>query len=215
MKKILSIFSILAFTISAYSQELKPVKIDSLVTVSLPAKYDLKDTADQKIFSANGSMGYMIVIRSANNNQPLKKEKDLNKVFKEYMKKVQAQSSGSILNSRDTTIGNLKAKVFGLETDDQKGVEIRNFTVLYTNEALYTFEYVYPEMRKDNIKEESKAFFSSINVSSHLHRTDQYVNTSATGMSLIGKITIFGGGSIALLLVGYFIYRKKSEASIS
>ncbi|RZA00270.1 MAG: hypothetical protein EOP47_14455 [Sphingobacteriaceae bacterium] len=215
MKKILSIFSILAFTISTYSQGLKPVKIDSLVTVSLPAKYDLKDTAGQKIFSGNGSMGYMIVIRTTVDNAPLKKEKDLNNVFKEYMKKVQSQSSGSILDSRDTTIGDLKAKVFGLETDDQNGVEIRNFTVLYTKEALYTFEYVYPSMRKDNIKEENKAFFSSISISSDLHRTDQYTNTTATGLSPVGRIAIFGGGGLVLLLIGYFVYRKKTETAMS
>ncbi|RYD88246.1 MAG: hypothetical protein EOP54_27545 [Sphingobacteriales bacterium] len=214
MKKIVSILSILAFTVSAYSQGLKPVKIDSVVTASLPAKYDMKDTAGQKIFSGNGALGYMIVIRTANNNEPLKKEKDLNNVFKEYITKIQGQSSGSILNSRDTTIGNLKAKVFELETNDENGLEMRNFTVLYTKEALYTFEYVYPGSRKDIIKDETKAFFGSISVSDDLQRTDQYTNTSASSTSPFGKIAIFGGAA-ALLLAGYFIYKKKTETSMS
>jgi hypothetical protein len=135
MKKILLIFSIIAFTVSAYSQGLKPVKIDSLVTVALPTDVQVKDTLQQKIFSGNGSLGYMIVIRSKNNNKPLEKEKDLNNVFKEYMTKLQGQSDGSILDQRDTTIGKLKAKVFGLETKSDNGVELRNFTILYTKEA--------------------------------------------------------------------------------
>ncbi|WP_147238686.1 hypothetical protein [Mucilaginibacter hurinus] len=215
MKKIISIFSILVFSVSAYSQGLKPVKIDSLVSVLMPVKYDVKDTAGQKIFTGNGNMGYMIVIRSANNNPALKKEKDLNKVFKEYIKKVHAQSAGSIMDSRDTTIGELKAKVFGLETNDQNGVEIRNFTVLYTKDALYTFEYVYPASRKDLVQKENKAFFSSINVSSTLHRTDQYTNTTPAGMSSTARIALFGGGGLVLLLAGYFIYRKKTETAMS
>jgi hypothetical protein len=213
MKKILLIFSIIAFTVSAYSQGLKPVKIDSLVTVALPTDVQVKDTLQQKIFSGNGSLGYMIVIRSKNNNKPLEKEKDLNNVFKEYMTKLQGQSDGSILDQRDTTIGKLKAKVFGLETKSDNGVELRNFTILYTKEATYTFEYVYPQERKDLVKDETKAFFGSIKTSADLERTDQYTNTASSGG--VSKIVIFGGGGLVLLLVGYFIYRKKSEPAMS
>ncbi|RZA00954.1 MAG: hypothetical protein EOP47_12435 [Sphingobacteriaceae bacterium] len=215
MKKIISIFSIIAFTISAYGQGLKPVKIDSLVTVSLPKDAQVTDSAGQKIFSGNGAMGYMIVIRTANHNKPLEKEKDLNKVFKDYMTQVQGQSNGSILDSRDTTVGNLKAKVFGLETRNNEGVELRNFTIIYTKEALYTFEYVYPEARKELVKDETKAFFSSISVSPELKRDDQYVKASSSAASPLGNIALFGGGGVVLLLIGYFIYRKKTEAAIS
>lgn len=217
MKKIvIFIFSIIALNISAYSQQLKPVKIDSLVTVNMPTGYQVKDTLGQKIFSSNGALGYMVVIRAANtnNSKPLKKEKDLNKVFKEYITKVQGQSSGSVLNQRDTTIGNLKAKVFGLETNDENGVQERDFAVIYTQDATYTFEYLYPESRKDLVKDEHKAFFGSISTSPALQRTDQYVNTASQGTP-VGKIAIWGGAAIVLIMIGYFIYRKKTETAMS
>ncbi len=218
MKKIAAlILSIVAFTVSANSQALKPVKIDSLVTVNLPTEHMVKDTLGQKIYSGTGNLGYMVVIRANNgpNNKPLEKEKDLNKVFKEYIKKVQGQSDGSVLNARDTTIGNLKAKVFGLESDNGNGPEIRDFTVIYTNDATYTFEYMYPSSRADLIKQESKEFFGSIRASNELQRTDQYVNTEASSVSDTGKIALYGGVAIALGMLAYFVFRKRSETALS
>jgi hypothetical protein len=82
MKKILISFSVLLLLSAAgFAQALKPVKIDSLVTISLPEKYTRKDTLGQQVFSGNTPLGYMVVIRQPNaeNNTPLKKERDLNK----------------------------------------------------------------------------------------------------------------------------------------
>ena len=218
MKRIIIfIFSIMAFQLAAYSQQLKPVSVDSLVTVSLPAEFDTKDTLGQKILSANGALGYMVVIRSANqnNNKPLEKEKDLNKVFKEYVKKVQGQSNGSVLNQRDTTIGNLKAKVFSLETNDENGVQLRDFAVIYTQDATYTFEYLYPASRQELVKDENTAFFSSIKTSNDLQRTDQYIHASSGGVSSTGKIALYGGGALVLVMIGYFVFRRKTETAMS
>jgi cellobiose-specific phosphotransferase system component IIC len=63
------------------------------------------------------------------------------------------------------------------------------------------------------VKDETKAFFGSIKTSADLERTDQYTNTASSGG--VSKIVIFGGGGLVLLLVGYFIYRKKSEPAMS
>ncbi|MCD8741699.1 hypothetical protein LT679_13880 [Mucilaginibacter roseus] len=217
MKKIASlILGIMAFSFAAGAQELKPVKIDSVISVNLPVEHEVKDTLGQKIYSGSGSLGYIVVIRSANGNaKPLKKEKDLNNVFKEYITKVQGQSSGSVLNARDTTIGNLKAKVFGLEADNGNGVEIRDFAVIYTKDATYTFEYMYPESRKGLVKAENKTFFSSIKASNELQRTDQYVNTEPSGVSQTGKIALYGGGALALGLIAFFLFRKREETALS
>ncbi|MCC8409750.1 hypothetical protein LJ707_12495 [Mucilaginibacter sp. UR6-1] len=217
MKKIaLFILGIMAFSFAASAQELKPIKIDSVVSVNLPVEHEVKDTLGQKIYSGSGSLGYMVVIRSSNgNNKPLEKEKDLNNVFKEYIKKVQGQSSGSVLNARDTTIGNLKARIFALEADNGSGVELRDFAVIYTKDATYTFEYMYPESRKDLVKAENKAFFSSIKTSEALQRTDQYVNTEPSGVSQTGKIAIYGGGALLLGLIAFFVFRKREQTALS
>ncbi|MBE9585218.1 hypothetical protein IM792_12225 [Mucilaginibacter sp. JRF] len=217
MKKIaLFILGIMAFSFAASAQELKPVKIDSVVSVNLPVEHEVKDTLGQKIYSGSGSLGYMVVIRASNaSNKPLEKEKDLNNVFKEYIKKVQGQSSGSVLNARDTTIGNLKAKVFALEADNGSGVELRDFAVIYTKDATYTFEYMYPESRKALVKAENGAFFSSIKASQELQRTDQYVNTEPSGVSQTGKIAIYGGGALLLGLIAFFVFRKREQTALS
>src|ERR1700748_3503491 len=115
MKKIILSFTLILSTILGFSQNVKPVKLDSLVTISFPAGYQTKDTAGQHIVSVTGDYGYMIAISAANekNNTPLKTQKDLNNVFKDYTKKIQAQDPGSSpIHMRDTTIGTLKARAF-------------------------------------------------------------------------------------------------------
>ena len=225
MKKIFLSLSLILFTIAGFSQQNKktviqqnvPVKIDSLVTVSLPAAFQKKDTLNEQIFSGNSLYGYMIAIREANakDNTPLKKEKDLNKVLKDYIKGIQGQSPGSSAqNVRDTVIGTLKAKIFVLKSDDGSGdIDYRNFVLIYTTDATYTFEYVYPENRKDLIKDEYKAYISSIHFSRELQRNDQYLS-NAKGMSAINKIEIFGGAALVIILVVVLVVRKKKRLAL-
>src|SRR5580693_1099656 len=124
MKKLILLFVVLFSMNTVFAQAYKPVKIDSLVTISMPAGYNQKDTLGQHIFSATTELGYMIAMDEPNakGNQPLKKEKDLNKVFKTYINGIQKQTgNGSTQNIRDTTVGTLKAKAFTLITDDGSG----------------------------------------------------------------------------------------------
>ncbi|HJP64085.1 MAG TPA: hypothetical protein VJ844_11620, partial [Mucilaginibacter sp.] len=178
MKKLLFLFAILFSVTTVFAQEFKPVKMDSLVTVSMPANYNEKDTLGQHIFSATTNLGYIIGIvePNAKTNEPLKKADDLNNVFKKYVAGIQKQSgNGSAQNVRDTTIGALKGKAFTLITDDGSGnVQYREFVLIYTKEATYTLQFGYPENRKDLVKAEGKSFFTSIKLSPQLQRNDQY-----------------------------------------
>lgn len=214
MKKIFLSLVMLLFTIAAFSQQFKPVKIDSLVTISMPAAYHQKDTLGQHIYGANGLVGYMTVIVAPNekNNTPLKKEKDLNKVLKEYITNIQGQSSGgSALNVRDTTVGTLKAKAFTLKSDDGTGTfQFINFVLIYTQDNTYTFEYVYPSERQDLVKDEYKAFISSIKLSPELQRNDQYLSPD-TGMSSTAKIEIFGSVALVIAFVIVLLVRRKNN----
>jgi LPXTG-motif cell wall-anchored protein len=217
MKKLIIFFGILFLVDAVYGQSpLKPVKIDSLVTVSLPVAHTKKDTLGQSIFSATTDFGYMIAIMEPNakGNQPLQKEKDLNSVLKKYISGIQSQSQGSAQFVRDTTIGTLKAKAFTLLTKDANGDnQYRNFILLYTKDATYTFEYGYPEVRKDMVKGESKAFFNSIRLSPELQRNDQYTDTrKSTGLSTNFIIAI-AGGIIIIALVLWLIFRKKKMSN--
>lgn len=220
MKKIILSLTFILFTVAAFSQKLKPVKIDSLVTVSLPANFQKKDTLGQQIYSGNGAFGFMIVLRAQNpaNNTPLNKEKDLNKVLQTYIDGIQKQSGeGSVMNPRDTLIGKLEAKVFTLRVDNTgstgEPVQLRQFILLYTQEATYTFQYYYEEQRKDLVKDELKTFTSSIKLAPDLKRNDQYIS-NAKGLSTPVKIGIYGGGPLIILIIIFaMIRRKKKQAA--
>lgn len=216
MKKLIILFTILFSVNAVFSQSLKQVKLDSLVSISLPAHYTKRDTLGQQILSANTDLGYIITIREPNakGNEPLKREKDLNSVLKKYIQGIQSQSdNGSAQNVRDTTVGTLKAKAFTLVTKDPNGdPQYRSFVLLYTLDATYTFQYGYLEARKDLVKDEEKAFFSSIKLSPELQRNDQYTDTSASsnGISTISIIEI-GAGIIVVFLVIWLIFRKRDS----
>src|SRR5258708_20808379 len=134
---------------------------------------------------------------NAKGNQPLKKANDLNAVFNNYINGIQQQSgNGSAQNVRDTTVGTLKAKAFTLITDDGNGnILNRRFLLIYTKDATYTFQYGYSDIRKDLVKDESKAFFSSIKLSPELQRNDQYTDTtsSTSSVSAVSIVEITGG----------------------
>lgn len=212
MKNIFVSLTLILLSIPAFSQLIKPVKIDSLVTVSLPPGYQHKDTLSQQVFSGNGMYGYMEVIRAANpkNTAPLKKEKDLNKVLKDYVQGIQGESGGgSAQNVRDTTIGMLEAKIFTLKTDDGSGnILFRNFILVYTTDATYTFEYGYQDNRKDLIRDEYRSFVNSIKLSPELQRNDQYLSNSKA-MSLNKQIAIACGAALVIIVAIILIVRRR------
>lgn len=217
MKKLILLFGILFSVNSVFSQGYKPVKIDNLVTISMPAGYSEKDTLGQHIYSANTNFGYMMAIAEPNakNNQPLKKEKDLNDVLKKYVSGIQSQSANSSAqNVRDTTVGTLKAKAFTLVTDDGSGnIQYRNFLLIYTTDATYTFEYGYPDIRKDMVNGESNTYFSSIKLSPDLQRNDQYTDTSSSSSTLSTNsvIGISGGILVVFGIVWLIFFRNRSN----
>ncbi|AYL97074.1 hypothetical protein [Mucilaginibacter celer] len=217
MKKIILSISIILFSLSGFGQALKPVKIDSLVTVSLPTGFTKKDTLGQQIYQGTGSLGNILVLRVPNppNAKPLNKEKDLKNVFKTYISGIQKQSvNGSVMYPRDTTIGKLEGKVFTLRIDNSgstgESPELRNFILLYTQDVTYTFEYNYPEQRADLAKAELKQFSSSIRIAPTLDRRDQYLS-DAKGLSSPAKIGIYGGGAIIVFIIVFTVMRRKNR----
>ncbi|MDN5285140.1 MAG: hypothetical protein JWR38_1414 [Mucilaginibacter sp.] len=217
MKKIILSLTFILFAAFGFSQALKPVKIDSLVTVSLPKGFTKKDTLGQQIFTGSSSMGYIVVIRSKNapNNKPLDKERDLNQVLKTYIDGIQKQSrTGSVMYPRDTTIGTLKAKVFTLRIDNSgstgESPQLKSFILIYTQDVTYTFEYNYPEQRAELVKAELNAFSSSIKLAPDLKRNDQYIS-NAKGLSFGAKVGIYGGIPLVIIIIMITVIRRKKR----
>jgi len=218
MKKPFLIFFLSFLTTLGYSQLYKTVKVDTLITVSLPAVYTKKDTAGQLTLSAKASYGFIVVTRIPNgaSNAPLKKEKDLNTVFKNYVRDVQQVGNGTIQNERDTLIGTVKGHLFTLKTQDDNGsVQYRQFLFIYTRDASYTFQYFYNEGQSELISADTKPFYSSIKLQPDLQRNDQYLVPSKPGMSGGVKLILYGGTGaiVTLIIISLLIRRKKKRAA--
>ena len=216
MKKLILIFSLFLIVNSGFSQAFKTIKIDSVVTVTLPAVYSEKDTLGNQTFTAKSSYGFIVVARIANgqHNKPLKKEKDLKKVFKAYVKEVVQIGNGSVLDDRDTTIGTLKAHLFTLRTQDDDGdIQFRRFLFIYTYDASYSFQYFYKDAQADMIGDEVKSYFNSIKLAPGLQRNDQYLTSNGKGLPGGLKALLFGGGGFIVILIIVFatISRRKRK----
>jgi hypothetical protein len=212
MKKLLLILSLSLLTTFGFGQTYKRVKIDSLISVSLPSVYTRKDTLGQSTFTAKASYGFIVVTRIPNgsNNAPLKKEKDLKNVFKNYVKDVQQVGAGSIVNERDTTVGTLKGHLFSLKTDDNNGtVQFRKFLFLYTQDASYTFQYFYNDLQSELINTDVKAFYSSIKLAPDLQRNDQYLAIGGRSMYGAAQIAMYGGGLLIIFIIVFVTIRRR------
>jgi len=217
MKKLIIYLSIFLFVKQASAQQyyLKPVTIDSLVSVSLPKEYTKKDTLGEQIYSAKGTYGAMLVLRSINpsNAKTIKNEKGLDNVFNEYIKKIQSSvTHGTVLNDHDTTITNLQARDFTLQVDSGAGAQSRHFTLIYTKNVTYTFQYLYEDFRMDLAKGEMKAFLKSIKVSPQLTSANQFIKVP--GSPVIVKILLFGGIPLIVIIAFVVIRRRRLKPSI-
>jgi len=209
MKKLVLYLSIFLFARQANAQYyLSPVKVDNLISVSMPKEYTKSNQGGQDVLTANGSYGSMVVIRSVNPvlKQPVKNVKGLDNVFKEYIKNVQRSlPEGNISHERDTTIGKLTAHDFVLQLDTGSGSELRYFRLIYTKNVTYTFQYLYDDFRKDLAVGEMNAYLQSISISPELTTADQYVTVAPTFP--IVKVIIFAG--IAFVIIGGVLFYRR------
>jgi hypothetical protein len=220
MKKLMIFLSMIMLIDRTYAQKkyyLDPVAIDNSVTVSLPKEFNKTNVNGQESFAANGQYGTMFVIRASNpaTAKDVKNADGLDKVFKEYVKKVQNSSGkGVILEDHDVTMGKLTARDFTLQTDTGSGLQSRHFRLIYTKNITYTFEYLYDDVSKDIAAGEMNAFFSSIKTDAGLDQTDQYVVSTQTDHSVFTKIILFGLIPLALI-IGIVIYFKRRDDTMT
>lgn len=212
MKKILISAGLVLFALAGSAQRLKTIKLDSLVSVSLPADFHKIDTLGQQTYTANAQYGYIVISRSPNpsGNKTLKKEKDLDKVFEEYIRKVQGSlPNGNIANDHDTIINNLEVRDFTLRTDTGTGVQIRKFRILYTQPVTYTFQYLYDGIRKEVAKTEREAFFKSITIVPGLSGTDQYTFYGKPAKINTLVVVCIAAGVVIIVLIILLIRKRR------
>jgi LPXTG-motif cell wall-anchored protein len=201
------------FTLAGFSQQVKTktVALDNTVSINLPVDFHKIDTLGQQTYTANAEYGYIIVSRMPNpsTNKTLKKEKDLNNVFKEYIRKVQGSlKEGNITDDHDTIINKLEMHDFVLRTDTGSGVQLRKFRILYTKPVTYTFQYLYDEARQDVAAKEMNVFFANIKSAPSLDGTDQFTTFGKSqGISSTTIVLVISGLAIILFII--IMVRKK------
>jgi tetrahydromethanopterin S-methyltransferase subunit F len=216
MKKILINISLILLGLPAFCQTQKTVQLDSLVSVTLPADYTKRDTLGQQTYTASSQYGFLVASRSPNpsTNKTLKKERELNNIFKEYIRKVQASlSNGTVINDHDTIINKLEVRDFTIRTDTGSGVQLRKFRILYTRPVTYTFEFLYDESRQDVGKKEMDAFFNSIKTDPDLDGRDQYL-TFGKWQGLSGTMIVLIISAVLIVVFVILVVRRKRRKDI-
>ncbi|MBW4890808.1 hypothetical protein KXQ82_13840 [Mucilaginibacter sp. HMF5004] len=215
MKRLMILCSLILLVRQADAQTnyyLSPVKVDSMVSVSLPKDVVKYDTLGQKTLSGNGTYGSMLVIKVANpKSKPVKNESGLDEVFNNYINNLQKSlPDADVLNPHDTVIGKLKARDFILQVDSGSGVQSRHIALVYTKDVTYTFEYLYDDYRKELADGEAKAFFGSIKVSDDLTTASQYIIVSPGFFTPLIQL-IMAALILAIIIGVIVILRRKPE----
>jgi len=200
------------FAFTAGAQEWPTVKIDSAVSVQLPAGFAKTDTANQVQVLASSDYGTIMVFKSDDNPEIMEIEKDshLEKYYKNYVNTVGSSAAGgNIINEKSTRLGDLKVKDFTLQVDSGGGKQYRDFKILHANGATYTFEFLYGYLHKNLVKPEKDRFFKSISVTEALDRQDQYTSPGIVQQNQISPLWIVAGGAVIVTLIVFFIVRRK------
>lgn len=202
------------FGFTARAQEWPTVKIDSAVSVQLPAGFAKTDTGNQVQVLASSDYGTIMVFKSDDNPKTtteIEKDSHLEKYYKNYVENVNRSAAGSnILNERSNTLGDLKVKDFTLQVDSGRGKQYRDFKVLHANGATYTFEFLYEYLHENMVKPEKEKFFRSISVTDAVDRQDQYTSPNIVyQQNRINPIWIIAGAAIVLIGIVVIIFRRR------
>ncbi|MXV52583.1 hypothetical protein GS399_16540 [Pedobacter sp. HMF7647] len=220
MKKL--IFTVCAFVAAhtAFAQKWEEVKLDSVMSVSLPVVRSKKDTLGQEIYTAVTTYGNIMVIKVPDNptkTPDIEKERHLKKYYDNYLKRVSGSAPGAVIrDEKDSMIGNLKVKDFTMEVDSGSGKQLRDFRIIHENCATYTFEYLYEDIHKDLAVAEQADFFKSIKASSNPTVQSQFTTEKATAKDTKPKTIYIVIGAVVviiLIIVSILISRRKKKTA--
>ena len=213
MKKLLVIFCILFIASSSEAQDWPTVKIDSAVSVQLPKGFEKNDTTAQVQFLANSPFGTIMVFKSEDNPRvfpDIERDRHLDKYYNNYIKSISRSSAGgSIINEKDTLLGELKVKDFTLQVDSGSGKQYREFRIFHANGATYTFQFLYQHIHKAFVDPEKEKFFNSIKINETFDRQDQYTAANAENEDGISGAWLVGLGAILLIFILLLLFFRR------
>ncbi|HQS51835.1 MAG: hypothetical protein B7X86_08365 [Sphingobacteriales bacterium 17-39-43] len=160
---------------------------------------------------ARTSFGTILIFKVPDNPQitpDIEKDRHLKNYYKNYIKSVkQSSKSGIITDEKDNLIGELKVKDFTLKIDTGSGILLRDFRILHTNGATYTFEFLHENVHKEFAVPEREKFFNSIEVNETISSSDQYTSQAPNSDSPDNSKYLIWFIMIVLLPIGLTILR--------
>ncbi|WP_207427143.1 hypothetical protein [Pedobacter sp. SYSU D00535] len=205
------------FSMAAIAQEWKMYRIDPVIQVSLPEKFERKDTLGQTLISSDAPFGTIQITISPDNPKTtpdIEKERHLKRYYDDFRNRLLSTSAGgSILNERDTTVGKLKVKDLTLAVDSGSGKQYRNIRILHEEGNTYTFQYLFKDIHREYALPESRTFFHSIRFPADADVATQFTNPeNTTGETPPGgkrKIIISAGVLLILIGIIYILWRRR------
>lgn len=222
MKRIFILFAIYLVPFLALAQTWDTFRIDSAVSVGLPKGFTQKETNKQFSLVSRTLFGTILIFKIPDNPQTtpdIEKDRHLKNYYENYIKSVEQSSSDAlIIDEKDNLVGELKVKDFTLKIDTGGGVLYRDFRILHTNGATYTFEFLYQNIHKEYAIPEREKFFKSIEVNENIGRADQYTSQNLNSDSPDNSKYLILLIIIVLLAIGLTILRilmKKTQRTDS
>lgn len=222
MKKVFFICLLLSTFFSIKAQQLRPIRIDDSVQVSVPKEFQRKDTLGQNILTASTQFGSILIVKTPDNPKQtpdIEKKTQLDAFYADYLNKIKTSSKGSIISDeRDTTINKLLYKDFTLQSDSGTGKQFRKFRIVHVNNATYTFQYLYRDIHQEYAPEEYTAFFNSIKIPPDASVASQFTNPKDTTGSpptttKNRTIGLIAGGIVLILIILFVVLRRRRRST--
>ncbi len=222
MKRIFVLLAIYLIPFLALAQTWDTFKIDSAVSVGLPKGFTQTETNKQFNLVARTLFGTILIFKIPDNPQTtpdIEKDRHLKNYYENYIKSVEQSSSDALItDEKDNLIGKLKVKDFTLKIDTGGGVLFRDFRILHTNGATYTYEFLYQNIHKEYAIPEREKFFKSIEVNENISISDQYTSQILNSDSPDNSKYLIFLIILVLLAIGFTILRillKKPQGADS
>lgn len=220
MKKLaISLLFILCF-LHGNTQNWKTCRFDDLLSFKLPQNYVETDTLEQKLFSATGDFGVLLVNKIPDSNAmdfSVSNEDQLESLYLIFQREVLKTANGTLHSSKSRELNNIKAKYFIFESLGEDQTLIQHTLLIFLNNALYSFNFWYDQEIEEKAMKERDRFFASLNLSEDLKFENQLTESDDYSGSVKAAENfgaIMSWSSIPILLVLFVLWKKNKYKTV-
>jgi len=186
-------------SISSFGQQWTAYRVDSVLTVTIPDNYQVRDTLGQRAITARIDNGLVLISVHPNTGQTaicVQNEKELIDFYKKMREGFIRSQSGQFIEEKIIDNGGLKLIRFSFHATMGEEKQIRHCVSVFVNERTYTINFWEVESLTNEMTADRDKLFSSLKFPENIGLKNQ--------MSFsIGGASSYNIGYLVGIILGY------------